>query len=167
MTTFHDVAGLLLADLSAAIAAGPTTLPERVGVVPGGIAWDSCGPGQCGQLVISISRFFLADSFPMEMAGRMDGCGAPYFCADYVLQLIRCTPGPDQSGNPPSTDALAASAQEIDLDGELVLPTVACSLQTLMDVDTIANYAIASAPIVGPSGGCAGVQVNFSVARVR
>jgi hypothetical protein len=167
MSSFHDIGLQVIADVSAAVAAGPTTLPDRRGMVPGQIAWDSCGSAECGQLAVSISRLFLSNTFPVDAIERMDACGAPYVCADYILQLIRCVPNPDQAGNPPSAAALQDAAQVIDLDAETVLPAVACSLQELMELYTIGDYVMRQAPVVGPSGGCAGIQVNFAVARVR
>jgi hypothetical protein len=76
-------------------------------------------------------------------------------------------PGPGQDGTAPSVEALAASAAEITADGEVLIPAVACSLEQLMTAATIGDYAIRSAPVVGPLGGCGGMQVDFAVARIR
>jgi len=165
--SFHDIGVAVIADLNTALAAGPTPAPTRSGMVPGGIAWDSCGSGGCAQLAVSISRLFLSSEFPLDLVADMTACSAPLICADYVCQLVRCVPNPDQGGNPPASAALEAAAQVIDLDAELLLPTIACTLQGLYDTSAIGNYLVRSAPVVGPSGGCAGVQVNFTVSRVR
>lgn len=169
---FYTVGRQVVVDVCNAITQAGLDSPGRRGQVPGQIAWDSCGSGQCGQLALSTARMYLANQFPAQEAARLGisvqgGCGAPYLCADYSLQLIRCVPGPDENGTPPSAEALDAAAKMLSDDAEIVVPNVACSLQGMVNAYVIMDYAIVQAPIVGPQGGCAGVQVDFSVARAR
>jgi hypothetical protein len=170
-TAFYTVASRVLQAVVDNIAAGPTEVPRRYGVVPGQIAWDNCE--DCGLLAVSLSRVFLTDDFPIESTLHPEGkCTSGWFGADFVLQLIRCAPMPSATGASPTVEALDASAQVVMADAHATLTGVACELAEMLPGemggdDSIVDYVIKQQMVVGPSGACVGNQVDFQVAIAR
>jgi hypothetical protein len=161
--TLYQIAAAALEAARAALAAGPTPTPERVGVVNGAIAWDNCDT--CGLLAIGLTRCFLSDDFPAEAGATPQGkCSSAWLCGAFSLQIARCAPIPDEQGNGPTVKALDASAQIVMGDAAIILPAVACALHSLADVDDIMDYVITQQPVMGPLGGCVGSQLDFAVA---
>ncbi len=167
-SSLYDIASTVLAAVQADINASDHPLPAgaRVGVVNGEIAWDLCE--KCGQLAIARGQLFYSDAFPIPAITVPQGnCASALLCADYTLQLIRYAPVPDNSGTPPSVDALDRSAREVISDGPILMNTAACTLDALVDANSISDYVVKTVLGVGPAGACVGNQLDFTIAIGR
>lgn len=161
---FKLIADAALDALNTALAALPSP-PSRVGVVAGAIAWDSCG--ECGQLSVTLARVFLSNTFPNPDIAAQGNCGSTYLCAGYAAAIVRCWPSQDEGGQPPSVLAEDRAAQIVMDDAETAVPALACALEELVGTHTIDEYAVGLGPIVGPTGGCIGTQIDFTVGWTR
>ncbi len=132
----------------------------RNGVVIGEIVWDNC---QCGQLVVTERRRYPSMTFPLEEVDHTAPCGEPWLVVAYTLSLTRCVPISDESGNPPSIAALAASAERNSLDMSLVRAAVMCWLSAEYDANRISAYELGAQDVVGPQGQCGGFEMTFTV----
>lgn len=135
-------------------------------MVPGQIAWDSCGPDDCGQLTLSITRIFYSQTFPAESVIDWSEAGCPptLLAADVTVSILRCAPGPDDAGNPPTCDELLAAALVWDADARAVRKAVGCCLADLVEQDQISAYTIRSQTPAGPEGGCVGSELSLTMA---
>lgn len=141
--------------------------PARSGIVPGAIAWDECD--QCGLLALSGTRFYLTDSFPIEVATteQTGSRGGAWLGGDLVTQLIRCAPQPQGSGQAPSTSALDATAQLVLDDAYSVLCATTTTLQALYDQNLIIDYLVRQQMFIGPEGACVGSELSYAVGVMR
>lgn len=108
----YDVAARVLALVVTGFTAASITLPERQYVAPGTIvAYD------CAQLTVAVQRIVVGIPGARINPTRAVQC-PPIRYATYQVELVRCTPVPDEAGNPPSVADLTASAKETvrDLD---------------------------------------------------
>lgn len=148
-----------------AVHADLTTVPDRSGVVPGAIAWDSC---DCGMLAVSVARVYLSDTFPDELVTRVSaGCDPAWEVAELVIQVIRCAPNPDNLGNPPTVAALAASAQLVACDAYETLRATSVTLCQMRGERDIIDYLIRPQVAQGPQGGCVGTELRALVGLPR
>lgn len=164
MLTGTDVFHVIALRLQDVITAALSTPVESAGVTPGAIAWDKC---DCGMLRLSVQRTFFYESFPSELGAVINGCEVAQFAADIVIQIIRCAPSPGEQGEPPSTAALAASAQQVSIDAYEAMTAVLCELQDMASADEIDGYLVRSSTSQGPSGGCVGSQFTATVGVPR
>ena len=141
---------------------------DRACPVPGAIAVDAC---ECGLLAVSVTRTYLTSDFPTEQgAGGAAGaapagpCAAAFLAADLTVQAMRCAPGPDSQGEPPSCPALAAAAREVTSDAWHVRRAVTCRLQDLLDGGQLIDYQVGAQSFMGPEGGCVGSALAVTVA---
>ncbi|WP_460071073.1 hypothetical protein [Streptomyces sp. YKOK-I1] len=142
-----------------------TEKPARHSVVPGAIAWDAC---DCGLLAVSVAQVFLTETFPDQLARRIgNACDAPYEVGEFVIQVIRCAPNPDDMANPPSTAELAASAQEVLRDAYEMLAAVSVKLCEMNAAREIADFMLRPLTSQGPAGGCVGNELRAYVALGR
>jgi hypothetical protein len=141
--------------------------PERVGVVPGAIAWDECDT--CGVLALALVRTYLSDEFPIESSApaTISGTQGALLCADFVVQSVRCAPTPQGTSDAPSVDALDAAGQVVNADAYALTCSTLEALMTLYAADSIVDYLMRPATIVGPEGACVGTELTFSVAVIR
>jgi hypothetical protein len=134
----------------------------RVCMVPGDIAWDNC---QCGQLVITENRRYGSRGFALEAPDLDAECGEPVLTVDFTISLTRCVPSADDNGDAPSCDALTTSARQLMKDKRDLRSAVMCCLSNLYDshLSPMLGFIIQAQETVGPSGGCAGSELNFLV----
>lgn len=133
---------------------------NRVGMVPGAIAWDQC---ECGMLAGSVSRIYYTESFPVESTAT--SCQNGILAAEIVLQLLRCSPAPNgMNETAPSTAELDQNAQDVTADGWTMLTTVACRLAAMEDNRDIMQYLVRPLVFAGPMGMCAGSELVVVVA---
>jgi len=140
-----------------------TVKPDRSGVVPGAIAWDSC---DCGILAVSIAQVYPSEDFPAPQATKSGRCDAPIEVAEIIIQIIRCVPG--QEGlTPPTVAQLDTAAQEVALDAYETLRATS-TLLCQMDADReIYDFLVRPQTARGPSGNCAGTELRALVALLR
>jgi hypothetical protein len=148
-----------------AIYADLTEKPDRHSVVPGAIAWDAC---DCGLLAVSLVQIYVSELFPDLQSRRVGNkCDAPYEVGEFVVQLIRCAPNPDDQTGVPTVEALDASAREVDRDAYEVLKAVS-ELLCQMNADReISDFMLRPLTSQGPSGGCVGNELRFFVSLLR
>ncbi len=146
--------------VSAELVAHGGTLPARVAIYPGTIAWDDCN--QCGLLAVSSVRYFLSDKFPLEVAVTDYGPGS-VFCADMAVQVVRCAPQPADGELSPPPAALERSAQQVNDDGYSIICATRAYLQALKDRLDIDDYMIRNLTFPGPEGACVGAELGFVV----
>lgn len=150
--------------LEAAVYAELTTKPDRHGVVPGAIAWDEC---DCGILAVSVAQIFLSESFPDQVARPVGNCDAPYEVGEFVFQVVRCAPNPEDQLSAPTVTELDTSAQEVLRDAYEMLKAVS---QTLCQMDRdrdISDFLLRPLTAQGPAGGCVGNEARAFVALRR
>lgn len=160
---FYTLAADLIRSISARLQTGGGARFDRVGVVNGAISWDE---PECGLLVIAPVRIFYAEMFP-EPANVAQICEAPYIVAEYAIQCIRCAPTQTDSGNPPSVEALARSAEIVVTDATVVIQETARYLCELKDDNEIIDYLTTPSAFVGPQGGAVGSELHVHVALLR
>ena len=130
--------------------------PCRACVVVGQPVWDACCDG--GQLTAFVNRIFVHDAFPATEGGSIN-CMAP-LAGDFTLQLIRCVPTVTDDGVAPTCEALSDSARLIYEDMYIALRAVICCLAAYKKKR---SFAVRDTRTVGPQGGCAGFEIQFTV----
>jgi hypothetical protein len=146
----------LLDDTQAALAAGPTKVPDRRGVTAGQVSWL----GQCDQLMVAIGNTWLTTSFPIPASqDAMALCTGTTLGCDLTLALVRCFPTLDATGRPPSTDSLDAAAQILGADQQVLGEAVPCSLGDQVADGLILDYAVSGLNMIGPDGGRISIEV--------
>lgn len=151
--------------LEQAVYAELTTKPDRHSVVPGRIAWDEC---DCGLLAVSLARTFLTETFPDELSRRIgNACDAPYEVGEYVIQVVRCAPNPDDPLTAPTTAELDASAQEVLRDAYQMMKATSVLLCEMNRDREISDFMLRPLVPQGPTGGCVGNELRAYVALLR
>lgn len=140
--------------------------PPRVAIVPGAIAWDDCSE-KCGQLALSLSRFFLADQFPIELTTTSGAQTGAILVADVSIQIIRCAPEPQGNALAPAVSALEASAKTVLDDAYAILCSTMTELQDLLDQQQIFDYLVRQQLVMGPEGGCVGSELLVAIGLAR
>lgn len=152
-----DRIGPIMAEyVTAAIASFPEgKVPGRIITYQPGeeVAWDGCCDGQLAMRLIGLDL-----SAPQANAQGLI-CGGKWWNARLGLSLIRCVASLDTDGK----RARIPSADAITDDGAQMLADIA----TLQDVVMcLGKTAAAPAPAwvpLGPNGGCAGGEWQFTV----
>ncbi|TDC29494.1 hypothetical protein E1211_25895 [Micromonospora sp. 15K316] len=174
----HELAERVLAcvcqalDATAEEVTGHPGCPCRACVVPGAPAWDSCedpcdnsgGPG--GQLTVHVARIFPSREFPApdQTVLGLRGCTPPSTtAAELVVTLLRCAPAPTEHGCPPSCEELAATARIVHVDAATVFNALMCCLPSTGGWRG-RRFVMGEQRIVGPQGGCVGVEQRVIVA---
>jgi len=146
--------------------------PCRACVVPGAPAWDDCDD-PCGsvpaggQLTVNLARMYATTSFPAESRPVLGirGCAPPATLAgEYVVTLLRCAPSPSPGGCPPGCDELEAVARAVHADVAVIYNALVCCLPTIGGRRRGPKFELGPSRIVGPEGGCVGVEQRVTVA---
>ncbi|MFU0240457.1 hypothetical protein ACKI1J_32550 [Streptomyces scabiei] len=177
----HDLAEAVLGCVCAALDAAAETVPGQPGcpcrtcVVPGVVAWDGCGPEDCapdgepGQLTVSVARIYPAgQNFPAEdrTVQGVRGCMLPPLtAAELIITLLRCAPVQDEEGCPPPCEEQTEAARILHVDASTVYSALWCCLPGLgLNPRRPPRFVIGAQRIVGPDGGCVGVEQRVTVA---
>lgn len=181
LTAVHDMAADILACVCAALeqaAAEDDTgclpgCPTRACVVPGRPAWDSCGQEDCGDEVGGQLTVHLVGLRPAPTTGDATrvamaaaGCGPPpRTVAELVVTLLRCAPVPDDTGCPPDCEEMDAAARVVHADAVTVWSALTCCLPEITHSRRgTPRWELPAGPqIVGPQGGCVGVEQRVLV----
>jgi hypothetical protein len=170
-TKVCDVASQLVTGVAAALNAD--TAPDSLNIVRyqfGEVAWDNC---QCGLAALTINRIFTSREFPIDTSRqRVGNCDVGYMVVDASLVIVRCVPVEgDDSNNalvtPPKSADVEAAARRAFRDQNVAWTTLSCQLSALFDANQVAEWLMCDAVVLGPLGGCGGVQVNFYYAFTR
>lgn len=129
--------------------------PCRVYVSAGTPAWDECC---AGQLTSWVDGVFFHEVFPVRQTTAAVCSGV--LAGDFVVQLLRCAPVVDDSGNAPSHLILTESARLLNQEMYIAMKAIACCLS---QAGRNRLYVIRDARPVGPNGGCAGFEIRLTV----
>ena len=129
-------------------------------MVPGNMAWDSC---ECGQFAQSIQADYPSDRFPTDASNEpiRAPCGARSTGFQVIASIVRCVPGPQQNGAPPTCTSLLAAALVMEGDAYALRRGIECCLAEYKRTLQIADYRVGRANRVGPEGNCAGVELQY------
>lgn len=130
---------------------------------PGLVAWD------CEQLVVSLASVTWGISEDGgQLTPQIGGAAGVHQIryAQWSVQLVRCTPTMDDSGNPPAAEVIqAAGEQALDDAGVLSQCLVNCAAfpaeHTWMPTGALARAGAVIS--LGPSGGFHGFEASFSM----
>lgn len=131
-------------------------------LVPGNIAWDAC---DCGQFAQTIQSDYPTLTFPTDASdqvlGAGGGCNDRPIVYQVLASIVRCVPGLDASGKPPSCAKLQPAAAIMVADAFVLRNAITCCLSDMQDAGTIDKFVVGRANYVGPEGNCAGVELSY------
>jgi hypothetical protein len=88
----------------------------------------------------------------------------PYVVAELAVRIVRCVPGPDDRGRPPTPAAMLAAARQVESDAYEVECATLTALTALEALDgDLDGWTVTNQPRVGPSGQCAGSELRAVV----
>jgi hypothetical protein len=155
---------------AAAEVEGQPGCPCRACVVAGAPAWDGCedpcSGGAGGQLTVHVARLWPSTDFPsrdQEVRGLRGCAPPPTTAAELVVTLLRCAPTLDDRGCPPTCEAMAAAARVTHVDAVTVYNALICCLPGTAGPRG-RRFVMGEGKIVGPQGGCVGVEQRVTVA---
>jgi hypothetical protein len=115
-----------------------------------------------------VAQVYLTETFPDQLARRVgNACDAPYEVGEFVIQVIRCAPNPDDVGNPPTLADLDASAQGVLRDAYEMLKGTSMLLCEMNRDREIADFMLRPLTAQGPTGGCVGNELRAYVSLPR
>lgn len=176
-TSVNDMAETILGCVCAALDAaaddveGIPGCPCRACVVPGMPAWDDCEDpcgqsGAGGQLTVSFVRLYTSTTFPADdlpvrgLPGCVPSAGV---AAEFVVTLLRCVPISSEDGCPPTCEEQSAAAKILNTDAVTVYNALVCCLPKTGGRRG-PKYVMGQQKVVGPQGGCAGIEQRVTVA---
>jgi hypothetical protein len=164
--SFYEVMENLLDAVSGDLGSSEAGMPDRIGIVPGDIAYDEC---ECGLLAASLNRIYFSDVFPAELQTLVGigGCDASYIAGDIIIELARCAPSAQEPAIAPTVEALADSARWLLEDANLVRNAVVCALEKLDAGNDIGTYLVRGQVFKGPQGGCVGSSLRVTVGLLQ
>lgn len=163
--TLYQCAVALLTNVRAQLAVTAAGVPEdaRVCVVPGQLAWDDC---ECGLIAVEWLGNAFSNSLPTPRQESEDGCNTMLMMT-FRVTALRCAPGVDQSGRPPTCAALDATAQIQFIDSLAVTRGVSFAAKSLEDSNVVLAYSFGGAVPTGPQGRCVGVTMDVTLGAVN
>lgn len=153
----YDLAAATLGLLEQGFVAADVDLPDRRTVIPGATSvWD------CEQATVSVVR--VAVGIPgRELGAQIRNC-PPLRFTTLRIEIVRCTPTQDDQGDPPTAQALDASARQLLRDMD-VMDRTARTWQGLAEFGGPGvPIAMAGAVPVEPQGGLAASRLDLDVA---
>lgn len=182
-TAIHDLGTGVLGCICAALdqyaatpegqAAGYPGCPCMKCLVPGQAAMDwcaaDCGTSCPGELHVGLRRLYPAGAptFPRPFTEVRHGTACPPLvtAAEFTISLFRCAPMSADDGTPPSCEELDHSARILHADAALITQALSCCVPLLTTPGSARlRYVVGETRIVGPQGGCVGVEANLTVA---
>ena len=160
--TIFNTSETLLGCIETALVEAELPRPCRVCVVPGEIVWDDC---EGGQLVVSTTREFQSENFPLETLERgvNSSCGLPYLVAELVFSLTRCVTIPKGLSTSVPCDDLRSDSLLLHRDAYWMRQALSCCLRDMKlgyPETGLLDYVVSGVERVGPEGKCAGNVVT-------
>lgn len=150
----------ILACVQEAMAATTSPPPARAYVTTGQPAWDDCC---AGQLVVWWSRVYASSAgFPDSALAAMGPCAGVVTGIEWNVEVMRCAPGNNANGKPPTLAQFAESARITHVDARAVWRGVRCCLQGMWDDRNWMSQINGQAPSE-PDGGCVGSKMTFTI----
>lgn len=139
--------------------ASPCGCPCRMFVSAGPPVWDNeacCGDGQ---LTAHIDRIYPYKNFPAQ-TNEIATCAMP-LAADVVVTLLRCWPANiKDDGSAPTSIEIKNASEQAYRDFLLMSKGVICCLSAK---GKRLPFVFTGARIVGPDGGCIGIEARYVV----
>lgn len=131
--------------------------PCRHYITHGPPSWDTCCDE--GQLTINVDRIYQFDNFPTQ-TNKPSTCYKE-LAADITLTLLRCYPANlKDDGSFPTAAEQQAAAESLNRDFVLLTKATICCLS---EKGKEQPFLFQGARPLGPQGGCAGIEVKFTV----
>lgn len=175
-TAIHTMAEGVLACVCAALDELPATVEGHPGcpcnacVVPGQPALDWCATGcgtDCpGELYVGLRRLYPSRDFPRPFNEVRTGHACPPLltAAEFTITLARCAPMAADDGTPPSCEELDQAARILYADTAAVSNALHCCVPGLAEGGRRMRYLVGEQRVVGPQGGCVGLEQIVTVA---
>lgn len=154
MIGLNDQVGAALADCGQGPVCHSLFLPGAA------IAWDYCGSecddGACGMSYVRLFQSFQYAQWPVPDLTL--ACNKPM---GYLIEagVLRCMPMPDERGEPPAKDDVAAVALGLLDDSDAIRMALSESAAPQVSLGTFNP--------MGPQGGCVGGSWTAYVSMVR
>ena len=132
--------------------------PCRTFISAGPPVWDLEACCSDGQLTIHTDRLYVHGNFPSEQ-GLVNVCVAP-LAAEMTITLLRCFPSVKDDGRAPTHDELGAASERIYEDLYVLTRCIICNLSSR---GRSQKSVFRGSRIVGPNGGCVGVELKFVI----
>lgn len=133
--------------------------PCRAFVTAGPPVWDLEACCSDGQLAVWVEDIFPFNNFP-NRAADVNLCSNP-LAANVKIQLLRCWPATlREDGSAPTGPEIQAASEQLYRDQYLLTWGLVCCLKQL---GRQRKFVLNGSRVVGPTGGCAGVEVSFTV----
>ncbi|MFF5968280.1 hypothetical protein ACFY64_32060 [Streptomyces collinus] len=172
----HETAEALLACVCAELTLTATRIDEQPGcpcrscIVPGTPAWDRCGD-DCsgstppGQLTVNYVSMISTSNFPQETRDVLGSrnCLPIRPAAEFLITLLRCAPGPDQDGCPPTCEELEQSARILAVDAASIWNALQCCFPGTSTARRGQTFVMGQQRVVGPDGECVGIEQRVTV----
>lgn len=156
MVDVYAMAGRLLALVEEHFTSASVDLPPTRYVAPGGVvAYDE------EQLTVHVSNLFPGQ--PPTAGAAVTDPALTLQSAEFRVTIIRDTPIVDDSGNPPSVDALQASAQEHLNDMRTMMAALEAIRASYQFVTYNIPFSILGVAPYGPEGGVVGTIGTIQV----
>ena len=127
-----------------------------------------CGPGsECtGQVALSIRGVYGSDQFPAPASGKAwTQCTPRYQVVRASVQVTRCVPTIDETGQAPECADELAAAVTLENDRTAIRQAIACCLDYAFHNQQphVGTWLMNESLTIGELGGCAGVLTEFLV----
>ncbi len=125
-----------------------------------------CVNGAAGRVSLYPQSMVPSNSWPQALPAwdRYDrACGPPYIMLVLNIEITRCVPTIDESGNPPLCPDLTAAGLAWYTDATIVRQAVGCCLRDMKLSATIQRFSMGQTTPVPEQGGCAGSVLQVMV----
>jgi hypothetical protein len=160
----------LLDEVVAFYAANGATLPDVQAVVPGSpgnVAWD------CEQVTVALAGITTGSgqgALPLPQHGAPAGVALPRM-ATWSIQVVRCSPTPDEEGQPPGATELAAAGALALADGGLLsqclveLAALQPGARLWLPIGGVINAGAVTS--LGPDGGFQAMEATVTLSALE
>lgn len=115
-----------------------------------------CEGNHCGTAWVRLDAVFPSSTFNIPDASPLGSCSSP-LSYRFHLGVVRCQPGPDDLGNPPTPDQLTHAANVTIEDMQASYRAALCCLTTSEHAPSAKNRLLGQwVPGAAPEGGCSG-----------
>lgn len=133
--------------------------PCRAFVTAGPPVWDLEACCSDGQLAVYVKDLYPFGNFPGRTS-TAEIC-TPSLAANVSVQLLRCWPANiKEDGSAPSAAEIQAATNDVYRDLYLLTWGLLCCLKT---GSRKRKFSLTGSRVVGPQGGCVGVEVDFAI----
>jgi len=165
LDTINDILNELLVCACDALESGvcpgeesPCGCPCRMFISVGPPVWDEQACCTDGQLTAHVDRVYPVGNFPSQNS-QVNLCQTP-LAADFIITLLRCYPVMDEQGNAPTHLELQVAGEAFARDLWILTTALLCCLGAKKRRQ---KFVFNGSRFVGPQGGCAGIELRFTV----